>query len=66
MACNLVRGAPNACLLEAYSTAQSSAAWPIPNACEAIPILPASAHIKIVHYCIYISEPNILILISND
>lgn len=40
--CNLDIGAPNAILLVAYSTATSKEACAIPNACDAIPIRPAS------------------------
>lgn len=39
---SFVKGAPNASLLAAYSTARSRAAWPMPTPCPAIPILPPS------------------------
>lgn len=44
-------GAPNAILLLAYSTATSSDACAIPNACEAIPMRPASKTMMLLLNC---------------
>ena len=46
IAWSLRMGDPKAFRLAAYSTAQSSAAWAIPNACDAIPIRPESGNQK--------------------